>query len=64
MSGQFGAQAARLFSVAARTLGWSPATFWAATPADLALALADPAIPPVGLTRADIDRLLENDDHG
>lgn len=54
----------RLLPLAARTLGWCPDTFWAATPADLALALADPAAPAGELTRADLDRLLETDRHG
>lgn len=52
-----------LFPLAARALGWTPDTFWAATPADLAMALADP-VPPETLTRADLDRLLETDNHG
>lgn len=62
--GRFADTARRLFALAARALGWSPDTFWAATPADLALALADPAAVAGELTRADFDRLLENDRHG
>lgn len=61
---RFADAARQLFPLAARTLGWSPDTFWAATPADLALALADPAAVAGELTRADLDRLLENDRHG
>ena len=61
---RFAGHAARLVPLAARALGWTPDTFWAATPADLALALAEPCAPGTGLTRADLDRMLENDDHG
>lgn len=64
MSDTLAGQAVRLFPLATRALGWAPDTFWAATPADLAMALADPAAPPSGLTRAELDRMLETDDHG
>ncbi|MFN4113764.1 MAG: phage tail assembly chaperone [Sphingomonadaceae bacterium] len=64
MSERFGAQAARLLPLAARVLGWTPDTFWAATPADLAMTLADPAAPSATLTRAELDHLLECDRHG
>ena len=50
--------------LAARGLGWTPDTFWSATPADLTHALADPAAPGAGLTRAELDHLLEHDRHG
>ncbi len=59
MSDRFGARALTLLPLAARALGWTPDTFWAATPADLAAALSDPAAPPAPLTRADLDRILE-----
>ena len=52
------------FPLAARALGWTPDTFWAATPADLALALAEPGTADAGLTRAELDRLLKDQDHG
>lgn len=61
MSERFGVRALALIPLAARVLGWTPDTFWAATPADLAAALADPAAPPAPLSRADLDRLLEHD---
>lgn len=61
MSGTFAASALTLIPLAARALGWTPDTFWAATPADLAAALADPAAPAAPLTRADLDHLLEHD---
>lgn len=46
---------------AARLLGWRPHEFWAATPAELATALAPPpAAAP--LTLADLARMMERDD--
>lgn len=39
MSMGFGVAAVRLAGLAARLLGWRPAEFWAATPAELAAAL-------------------------
>lgn len=64
MSERFGEAATHLAGLASRALGWTPRTFWAATPADLANALADPCVPASGVTRADIDRLMEQDRHG
>lgn len=61
----FAEAAARLAGLAARDLGWRPAEFWRATPAELALSLADPAIqaaaPP---SRAEIERMMEHDCDG
>nr|WP_199503954.1 phage tail assembly chaperone [Qipengyuania sp. YIM B01966] len=48
--------------LAARALGWAPATFWAATPAELAAALAPADPTPPALTRAELARLMEHDD--
>jgi len=39
--------AARLCGLAARVLGWRPAEFWAATPAELAAIFQDEAVEPV-----------------
>lgn len=60
--GSFGAEAARMSGLAARALGWAPATFWAATPAELAAALAPADPTPPALTRAELARLMEHDD--
>lgn len=38
----FGEAAARWCGLAARLLGWRPAEFWSATPAELAMALSAP----------------------
>jgi hypothetical protein len=61
MSAAFGAAALRLSGVAARLLGWRPAEFWAATPAELAAALAPPAAP-AAIGRGEIERMMERDD--
>jgi len=52
--------AARVAARLAATLGWSPDAFWAATPAELRLALGldlDPAAAPA--VAADLARLKE-----
>lgn len=65
MSEAFGPGAARLAGWAARQLGWRPAEFWAATPAELAAVLAgDPGgggTPATPLNRADLSRMMEHD---
>jgi uncharacterized phage protein (TIGR02216 family) len=60
MSEAFGPGAVRLARLAARALGWRPAEFWAATPAELDAILADDAAP-APLARADLDRMMEHD---
>ncbi len=66
MSETMAAQTARLIALAARALGWTPDTFWSATPADLALALADPAGASAadGLTRPELNYLIESERNG
>lgn len=61
MSASFGPGALRLAGLAAHMLGWRPAEFWSATPAELAacLAPAHPAASP-GISRADLNRLMEH----
>jgi hypothetical protein len=61
MNADFAQAALRLAGLAARLLGWRPAEFWAATPAELATALAPPdAAHP--FDRDDLTRLMEHDD--
>lgn len=64
MNGQFGPAAVRLAGLSARTLGWRPGEFWAATPAELLAAFADPAGQPGYVDRATLDRMMEQDRHG
>lgn len=64
MSERFGPAARRLAGLAARLLGWRPAEFWAATPAELSTALTPPGESAGGLERAELKRMMEcdNDD--
>ncbi|MFC3098245.1 phage tail assembly chaperone [Alteraurantiacibacter palmitatis] len=62
---RFAAAAQQLAGLAARGLGWTPETFWNATPAELAASLAfeDPQQPaPVG--RHELAQMMERDAHG
>ncbi|WP_254049898.1 phage tail assembly chaperone [Novosphingobium sp. TH158] len=58
--GRFGTSALRFCSLAARMLGWHPAEFWDATPAELAAILA-PQGADGGLSRNDLTRMMEQD---
>ncbi len=60
----FAASALRLLPLAAQVLRWTPAVFWAATPAELCASLAPPRGTPQPPTRDEIARLIERDDHG
>ncbi|MFN4020658.1 MAG: phage tail assembly chaperone [Erythrobacter sp.] len=66
MSATFADAARRAFALSARLLGWRPAEFWAATPAELAMALEDPsaAAPPAPPDRDLIVRMMECDPDG
>ena len=56
----FGPGARRLAGLAGRALGWRPAEFWAATPAELAAILSvEGAVTATPLSRAELDRLME-----
>jgi hypothetical protein len=62
--GRFAQSALRLCALAARALGWKPAEFWAATPAELAAILAPPRdVGTGGVSRSDLTRMMEQD-HG
>jgi hypothetical protein len=59
----FSEGAARLSGVVPRLLGWRPAEFWNATPAEVASILG--ALEPAGaepLSRSELERLMERDD--
>lgn len=61
MNEAFGPAALCLCGLAARLLGWRPAEFWDATPAELAAALAPPDAPrPLG--RDALLAMMEHDD--
>lgn len=63
MTARFGDAALHWAGLAAQALGWRPAEFWAATPTELATALAPPddltALPPP--SREAIARMMERD---
>lgn len=62
MRDRFGPGARRLAGLTAQWLGWRPAEFWAATPAELAAILApSPTSDAPGLTRADLNRMMEHE---
>jgi hypothetical protein len=47
-------------------VGWRPDDFWSATPAEVAAILHPPEIAggADGLSRAELNRLMERDGHG
>ena len=59
----FAQAAVRLAGLAARTLGWRPGEFWAATPAELALSLGTLTAGETPPSRAEILNLIERDHH-
>ena len=60
MADRFAASAARLAGVAGALLGWRPAEFWAATPAELAVVIEAAAPPaPACAGQGDVTRLKE-----
>lgn len=61
MTELFAPAALRLAGLAGRLLGWRPAEFWAATPAELAAVLAPETDAPAPLDRAALSRLMEQD---
>jgi uncharacterized phage protein (TIGR02216 family) len=54
----FGLAARRLAGAAAQMLGWSPDTFWNATPAELCDAFSPPGEAGEAPSRAAIDALM------
>lgn len=65
MTVTFGSAATRWCGLSARLLGWRPGEFWSATPAELAMALAEPSDPacPSPPSREMIARMMERDGH-
>jgi hypothetical protein len=64
-AGYFSDAAKRLAGLSARALGWLPANFWEATPADLALALQDPnESASESLSRDELNQMLEGERNG
>ncbi len=61
---RFGDHARRLAGVAARLFGWPPHWFWQTTPREFASIFETPDGQADGMSRADLDRLLEQDSNG
>ncbi|HEX7753552.1 MAG TPA: phage tail assembly chaperone [Novosphingobium sp.] len=57
----FSEVALRHYALAARLLGWRPAEFWTATPAELAAALA-PYQGQAAIGRDELNRMMERQD--
>lgn len=65
MSGTLAEASRELAGQTALLLGWRPAEFWAATPAELAAIFAVKAsIEPPSLSRNDLTAMLEQDRDG
>lgn len=64
MSKRFADVALRCAGLAASALGWTPDTFWNATPAELLASLAPPAASDAPPTRDQIAQMIERDDNG
>ena len=61
MSDAFAGSARRMATLAARVLGWRPAEFWGATPAELALSLGQPDAGGDPPSRAEIAAMIERE---
>ncbi|MGI8942629.1 MAG: phage tail assembly chaperone [Qipengyuania sp.] len=61
MSERFTARALRLGGLATRALGWRPAEFWGATPAELAMAMSGGEEADTPPTHEQIRRMIERD---
>lgn len=62
---RFGEAATRLSGQAALLIGWTPDTFWAATPAELAAIVTAASPPPEdGIDRKTLAAMMEHDAHG
>ena len=64
MNDSFTRSASKLAALSARSLGWTPTTFWAATPAELLLSLLPPEGGEQPPSRAEIAAMIERDRHG
>ena len=64
MSSSIADMAQILCPLAAQMLGWRPQEFWDATPAELALCLAQPQTGAPSMNRATFEQLMKDDRHG
>ncbi|QZD94320.1 phage tail assembly chaperone [Qipengyuania gelatinilytica] len=64
MAEDFSGCAVRLSGMAARLLGWTPDTFWNATPAELAASLGPVEQADAPPSRDEIAAMIERDRNG
>jgi len=65
VSDHFAGCAVRMGGLVCRQLGWLPADFWAATPAEItAIFAGDTPSPEDGLNRTELATLMERDRDG
>ena len=60
----FAQGAARLAGLVPRALGWRPAEFWNATPAELGAIFAHDSTATASLSRTELTALMERDRNG
>ena len=63
MNERFSEACLRCAGLAARALGWTPETFWNATPSEMLAALAPPLPANTPPSRDEIARMIERDAH-
>lgn len=64
MAEDFSGSAVRLAGLAARLLGWTPDTFWNATPAELAASIGPSGQADAPPSRDEIAAMIERDRNG
>lgn len=64
MNTRFGEAAQNLAGLVPRVLGWRPQEFWDATPAELAAILQPESAATEGVSRQDLNQLMERDGNG
>lgn len=64
MSECFADHARRLAGASCRLLGWPPHWFWRTTPDELTAIFAPADEPGTGISRAQLEQMMEHDSHG
>lgn len=64
MTERFADHARRLAGATGRLLGWPPHWFWPTTPAELTALFTPADQPDAGVSRAELERMMEHDSHG
>lgn len=64
MSERFADHARQLAGATGRIFGWPPHWFWRATPEELTTILAAADEQLVGMSRAELEQMMEHESHG